>query len=887
MNKNLWKFTSSNGEFESTAAFDENTLYFPLANESFMSSITPDLHGDAKRGHDSFLYAPVSRIDLMNSRSSRNFWVITSTGKAWSATGVSKDIASIKADKRKLSAGLLWHRVERENKPVGLRSDILSFVPSSGEPAEVMSVTITNISSKALSFTPLAAMPIYGRSAENIRDHRHVTSLLNRIRVDEYGVIVKPTLLFSEAGHLANKDQYFVMGCDESGRGPEYIYPTQEMFCGPGGDLEAPRAVLENKLPDKRGVDGREAFGGLRFGRVTLRPREQRTFIIIAGVAGEFADPREIFSRFNTIARVEWSFARTQDFWGAKAADYELRTGNTDFDNWFRWVSIQPTLRRIFGCSFLPDFDYGKGGRGWRDLWQDCLGLILSCPESVRGLLVDNFSGVRIDGSNATIIGHGPGEFISDRNNVSRVWMDHGVWPLLTLELYINETGDLSILHEKAPYFRNHECSRSRVIDREWKSSEGQRLKTSSGAVYEGTVFEHLLLENLVQFFNVGAHNHIRLEGGDWNDGLDMAKQHGESVAFSAMYARNLLRLAAMAKDTGLAKISVAEEVGILFGKIDYDNISAKHEVLNKYFHATNHRISGEMISLEVSRLADDLRGKASWMMEHIRKTEWLEEGFFNGYYDNDGERVEGRKGKMVRMSLTSQVFPIMSGVALDEQVREAFSAANRYLGGRRFGGYHLNTDFGTQMYNLGRAFSFAYGDKENGAFFNHMIVMFANALYKRSLVDEGWEVLRSIYDMAIDSGKSRIFPCMPEYFDLEGRGMYSYLTGSASWFLLTMVTEVFGLKGELGDLVIEPKLSSKQFGGSGTISVNRTFAGRRFTVNFLNSKRGRKGRYAIHKVALNGKNMPLKEKGRIVIGRNIVEGLAAGRTHAVDVVLA
>ncbi len=49
-----------------------------------------------------------------------------------------------------------------------------------------------------------------------------------------------------------------------------------------------------------------------------------------------------------------------------------------------RWVSFQPTLRRIYGCSFLPYHDYGKGGRGWRDMWQDCLALLLMNPDGVR-----------------------------------------------------------------------------------------------------------------------------------------------------------------------------------------------------------------------------------------------------------------------------------------------------------------------------------------------------------------------------------------------------------------------------------------------------------------------------------------------------------------------
>lgn len=70
-----------------------------------------------------------------------------------------------------------------------------------------------------------------------------------------------------------------------------------------------------------------------------------------------------------------------------------------------RWVSFQPILRRIYGCSFLPHHDYGKGGRGWRDLWQDCLALLLMNPSGVRQMILDNYGGVRMDGSNATIIG--------------------------------------------------------------------------------------------------------------------------------------------------------------------------------------------------------------------------------------------------------------------------------------------------------------------------------------------------------------------------------------------------------------------------------------------------------------------------------------------------
>ena len=72
---------------------------------------------------------------------------------------------------------------------------------------------------------------------------------------------------------------------------------------------------------------------------------------------------------------------------------------------------------------------------------------------SVKELLFNNFRGIRIDGSNATIIGDQPGEFKADRNNIVRIWSDHGAWPLLTTKMYIDESGDIDFLLEKQCYF--------------------------------------------------------------------------------------------------------------------------------------------------------------------------------------------------------------------------------------------------------------------------------------------------------------------------------------------------------------------------------------------------------------------------------------------------
>jgi cellobiose phosphorylase len=881
----LWRFTDNSGSFYSGCADKIKSLYFPLCNDSIMSSITPDLHGDIKTGQNSFLLTPVSRIDLSNLRSSRNFWVYINPHKIWSAAGVSRDSKQIKRDKFKLEAGLLWHKITRQNKAMGINAQILSFVPAAAEAVEIMQVKLTNISRKPVSFIPTVAIPIYSRGANNIRDHRQVTSLLQRVILHKFGVISRPTLVFDESGHRPNKDSYFVLSWDEKFSPPERIYPTQEGFCGDSGDLEEPEAVFKNMPGQLNNMQGKEVMGGLSFKSVSLKPRQSKIYTVIMGITRDPGGIGKLISKFNRPDKISHSLQETKMFWSKLSQGINITTQDSDFDNWLRWVNIQPVLRRIFGCSFLPDFDYGKGGRGWRDLWQDCLGLILNGPERVRPSLINNFCGVKIDGSNATIIGKSSGEFIADRNNISRVWMDHGIWPLLTLDLYINETGDLDILFEQATYFYNHEINRAGNIDYKWTPAYGNKLKTKSGKVHSGSILEHLLVENLVQFYNVGSHNHIRLEGADWNDGLDMAKENGESAAFSAMYAQNLETLAGLLlKIKKDSKLEVAEEIKILFTKVDYESISSKRRLLDKYFSKTSFAVSGKKVSLDAGQLADDLRGKSLWMKQHIRSAEWLKEGFFNGYYDNFKKRMEGRKGNHVQMTLTAQVFAIMAGIASFRQVRKVLQSVNKYLLDKQAGSIHLNTDFKQEQLDLGRAFSFSYGEKENGAIFSHMVVMFSYALYKQGFARQAWGILSSLYKMALNTPISKVYPCLPEYFNLEGRGMYSYLTGSASWFILTMLNQVFGVRGQDGDLVIEPKLSAEHFQKSSSISIERIFAGRKIMVRFLNPKKLAYGKYKIVKACLNLSNLPIDKRSYLVFSREVILGLPAQKLNLIEI---
>ncbi|MGN7761022.1 GH36-type glycosyl hydrolase domain-containing protein [Paenibacillus sp. 22594] len=903
-----WIFNGNNGDFSLKQPDRSSFLYFPLVNEGgMMSSVSPKLHGQVTSGHNTFLTPPLSVEDLHNSKASRNFWVYVDGKGAWSAAGNSArqnaKMYGDEADDAILEAGLLWHRVTRESRELGIKAEITSYVPAGNDKVELMKVVLTNSSAEETTITPTAAVPLYARSADDLRDHRHVTSLLNRIYTSAYGVEVQPALSFDERGHRVNHTSYGVFGAAEGGGQPVGFFPVQEEFIGEGGSLDWPEAVVMNLEPQVGaggGVhkEGYEALGGLRFATVALQPGQSISYVVLLAIGNDRINVPALMEKYGSIHAFDNRLQENKSFWAEKVNTVEFHTSDPAADQWMKWVTLQPVLRRLYGNSFLPYHDYGRGGRGWRDLWQDCLALLIMEPADVRSLLLNNYAGVRIDGSNATIIGQQPGEFIADRNNIPRVWMDHGAWPFLTTMLYLDQSGDLDFLFEQQSYFRDSFMARCRERDSSWEASAGSSLLTADGEPYSGTILEHILLQNLVPFFNVGEHNNILLEGADWNDGLDMAAQRGESVTFTSFYASNLLDLShllrTLQEHKGLEMLELAEEITLLLDSlheaVDYESVSAKLALLDRYYAAAPNKVSGRRAELAVEKVADDLAHKAEWIFEHLRQSEWVQsgqgDGWFNGYYNNDSERVEGEFESNVRMTLTGQVFPLLGHAASPEQIPQIIAAVERNLYDEKIG-YRLNSNFGGIQQNLGRAFGFAFGHKENGAMFSHMTVMYGNALYKRGYVKEGRKVLDSLYSLSANFELSRMYPGIPEYINEQGRGMYTYLTGSASWMLLTMVTEVFGVKGKLGDLLLQPKLMKEQFDKEGQASIKTIFAERVLEVVYVSTSRADYGEYQIHSVTLNGAEVTLQRVSEgVVIPRSLLTALPEGEVHLLRVEL-
>ena len=563
--------------------------YFPLFNKmGFNSSISPFMAGDVKLDQHHFALEPISDLGLYIHGFGRNV-VFEINHTYYYLNGMT---ASQQNDKISVEVDLLYQKVKRSNPLYDIET--VSYV-AVNHPIEVHQITYINTSKSEQSLKITTAIPIYARSADNLRDHRHVTSLLNRIYVSNGRVSVKPTMQFDERGHQANKVTYHVIAHSDlliAG----YI-PTIKDFIN-GGSLAFPKG-LNQLVEAPYNIDGYEAMGGIQFNEVMIKPGEKVT--VYYGIAITETENIENIQRtyLNHDGFDKGLQEVKKEFYGY-VNKLSFSIGDDALSNRMNWMVIQPLLRRYYGNSFLPHHDYGKGGKGWRDLWQDLLSLIMMGDNQVATLLERNFYGVRLDGSNATIIGDKPGEFLADRNKIIRVWSDHGVWPLWTVKQYIDETGDLAFLFKKTPYFHD-----------QFTHYTHKRRQDVPDIDYEGTILEHLLLENLVGFNHCGVHGFTKLEDADWNDGNDMAKEHGETIAFTHMYTNNLLTLADLIAQSGYPSIIMFKALKDLLEQTI--TISTFFDEVATFDRATE--------SMSSTRVVDILRQQATLKKEQLKKS--------------------------------------------------------------------------------------------------------------------------------------------------------------------------------------------------------------------------------------------------------------------------
>ena len=137
-------------------------LYYPLGSEAGLKAcVTPKLTGDSKLDQNTFLFEPASIEDLTEKRYSRNFWILRDKKDPWSVTGDSVWQMAEDKEKTTVTAGFMWHRIERTSADKALSASVLSFIPVDKN-CEIHVVTVKNNLKSPVKISFCGAFPIYG-----------------------------------------------------------------------------------------------------------------------------------------------------------------------------------------------------------------------------------------------------------------------------------------------------------------------------------------------------------------------------------------------------------------------------------------------------------------------------------------------------------------------------------------------------------------------------------------------------------------------------------------------------------------------------------------------------------------------------------------------------
>ena len=793
----------------------------------------------------------------------------------------------------KYEMGLGYVKFSGSSKKMNLNVSATIFVPLE-EMSELWLVDITNDSNKDKEIDFIPTIPIYAGSRAYVEYHRDVVRLYNKSKIDK-DIEIIPGLEWVEGLTDPSNICYFMSAETQKGKKGTRFYSDRETFLGPNGMWLKPEAVLNDTAPEKQ-CYGKEAVGAIEFKKVNIPAGKTVSFVIINGIAfNGSAEAKKMIKKYSYKNAVK-AFDSLNKYWEERTNRVRITTANNDFDNlWNTWWCYQLSMRYWFGNTAHPQTDYGSDFAGWRDFWQDMMAATVIDPKGLEERTMKTLEGIRLDGTNATRFFARTKEFGSDE--VNGLWCDHPYWTAQTVMILINFLGDPNFLFRGGiGYFKDCYQNRGETKNSDWKKGYIENQKTSEKKKYSGTVIEHLLVQIMTMFYDVGKNNLLKQKRADWNDAVDQVR--GENVTFSFALAQNCNEVADLlekiANMLNIKEFEIFEELSILIenwnNQIKDIPSDIRIKTLTKYLNKVNNTISGRKVKIKVKTILRDLRTKAQLSIDNANKKAW-NGNYYSGYIFADGNPVDTvfKKNALTKKKATSddfmmmlmpQTWSLVSGGSDKINVSEkVIDSVLKYLFDKKVGALKLNYPAYTKFdKTIGRITGFAPGTKENNAIFSHANLFFVWALIKRGMPDEAYKVFSGINPLSHEHSVIRTGPWIPEYYvssdnpNIAGRGEYPVLTGSCAWTRYVFQNFFFGVKGVLEGLLIDPKLPATKDFKECYLKIN--FRKAVYNIKFMNTSL--KKNSSVKMILADGKK----------IEGNIIAPFKSG-SHNIEVTLA
>lgn len=414
-------------------------------------------------------------------------------------------------------------------------------------------------------------------------------------------------------------------------------------------------------------------------------------------------------------------------------------------------------------------FYQASGAYGFRDQLQDTLAFLLQEPALARRQILNAGARQFVEGD----VQHWwlPESGIGVRTLIS----DDVVWLAYGVAHYVEVTADHSILDEPIAYLEGPLL----------EPGEHDRMFAPVTSELTAPLYEHCASALALAMQRQGVHGLPLMLGGDWNDGMNRVgeKGQGESVWLGWFLATTLDRF------IGLAQLRQDNERVMLWGR---------------------HRDA---------------------LVAALESSAWEDDHYLRAWYD-DGSPLGSSGSDECRIDSIAQSWSVLSGLADPDRANTAMDSVLTRLVDKAADTLKLfEPPFEHTTREPGYIKGYPPGVRENGGQYTHAATWVVIALARLGRGDDAYDCFKRLNPVlhANDKGAADVYRVEPYVVaaDIyagegrEGRGGWTWYTGSASWLYRAAVEAILGITRQGEALRVEPTLPSSWDGYSATLRID------------------------------------------------------------------
>lgn len=584
---------------------------------------------------------------------------------------------------------------------------------------------------------------------------------------------------------------------------PRTVSADRAEFYGRHRSPDRP-AALERVGLSNRAEAGMDACAALQT-EVSLAADECKTVVFVLGETTDAVAARELLQRCRQPGRVNDAFEGARQFWDQLLTTVQIRTPDPALDLMVnRWLLYQVLVCRMWGRTAF----YQSGGAyGFRDQIQDSLSMLYAAPHLCREQLLRAASRQFIEGD-VQHWWHPPGGGgTRTRCSDDRLWL-----PFATLR-YVEVTGDTSVWDATAPFLQA-------PLLKPGQEDEYCRPEISGES---GTLYEHCARAIDVSL-DVGVHGIPLIGTCDWNDGFSKvgAEGKGESVWMAWFMLQFLPEFGAIAEQRGDAKRAAT---------------CRKH--------------------------AEALRAA-------VEQTAWDGEWYIRAFFD-DGTPLGSHVGTECQIDSLAQSWAVISKRGDPQRAARAMQSVwTRLVKPDLRITLLFDPPFDMAKPNPGYIAGYLPGVRENGGQYTHAATWVIKATSQLGHGGRTMDLINLLNPVhaastARDMDRYAVEPYVvaADVYNTpghEGRGGWTWYTGSASWFYRVILEDTLGLTVRSDTLALNPCVPADWAGFE--ITIRRGNAQYQIRVENSGVETGVTG-IVLDGKAVTGDTIPFVDDGR------------------------